>query len=364
MRPKHLIFLFAATFGYGLIIWYNRFLCAGIDGLAQSATKGNQTTDSCGASVYPLRMQGSLSQSRMQKSCNPISKEKAITRGRSKKNLQKLPIYWLHVSKSAGTWFCKCGMTVGGRNQGKNFTPQKNCHYLRGDGPLWALRSNPHSAALFQPWASKLPGKTRTCLELEAEIKQLEVDFEGNENFLPMYGAVCDNFRNVILLRNPVQRFLSLMRNHARKCTIHGNTSICVSLFELLLRHVPSANLIASDNFFVRVLGGVGVWSLPYGALNQRHLEHAKQTLQSFDDVLIADAVNPSLAKQMKQRLGWDCGSVISREPRFTLSWPRKVISLLESRNKMDLELYEFGKKLAKFSSEATEYLSPVKNHC
>lgn len=124
------------------------------------------------------------------------------------------PIYWLHVSKSAGTFFCNCGLEVGKRNvilrKTKNSIrnvilrkqlalPVKrtandniNCHYMERDLPRWTHVDSPH-ADEFPSWAQgdfdrvgdEFSELWKSCAETARYMREQEIDFEGNENFLP-----------------------------------------------------------------------------------------------------------------------------------------------------------------------------------
>jgi len=239
------------------------------------------------------------------------------------------PIDFLHVSKSAGTFFCACGEAAG-RNAGvPGAGDLTNCHRLHEDQVYW--ESGPPTPA----WARKLPVKS-SCASQASQMQSRGIDLEGNENFLPGDGVLCPEFENVVLVRDPIHRLIShlvFMEFDPRNMTA-----------EDILTQFPRL----SNNYFARVLGGEPVQGLPRGQLPPR-LESSRRKLREFDDVFVVDK---HLTARIEGRFGWHCSGVDNRtseQPGGTAavvaelqrSWPPGDWDALLAANAVDIELFK-----------------------
>jgi len=233
-------------------------------------------------------------------------------------------VFFLHVSKSAGTTICDCG-----KHNGCN-APNRNCH-TKVD---WHL------------WGGNHIGNTRqnlTCQELADLNKQMKWTLEGDENYLPAEGT-CPQFWNVIVLRNPINRIISHAHEMSRDKTMD---------FEAMNRGGWS---ILTHNYYIRSL--VGEFD-PEVKITEEHLRKAKQILNTFDVVLIK---NPSLNNNLDLTLGWKCPNAQSRghsgryeDPMTTeefgemlkQKWGEDKFNLLYEQNKLDFMLKAHADRLA-----------------
>jgi len=213
-------------------------------------------------------------------------------------------LYLLHISKTAGTFFCACGVT-----QGCKAIQSENCH-VEYDMNFWF----PQDPAR---WKQGLIISTRpsTCEGLAADYETRGLTLEANENFLLPQG-LCHQFWNVIIVRDPLTRLFSfLSMTWERGLTDYDPSIITV---EQVFKLVP----VLSNNYYIRSLLGSDVYTLPSGAIRRTHLEKAKQRLHTFDVILIQQEQNDSLlTSDINRRIGWSCqGDEIEKLPTSSMA--------------------------------------------
>merc|ERR1712187_47551 len=115
-------------------------------------------------------------------------------------NIDSKPLEFLHVSKTAGTFFCQCMSDPQGYGFNKHlpWNESTNCHFLEEDRPMWGQHDVPEFALLENSEVH-----TKTCTSKLAAYKQLHIDVEGNENYVAKHG-LCEEFLNVMFLRDPM----------------------------------------------------------------------------------------------------------------------------------------------------------------
>lgn len=99
---------------------------------------------------------------------------------------------------------------------------------------------------------------------------------------------------------------------------------------------------------------------IPKYSLNREHLQLAKQVISSFDIIFITEHLNKLKVNKVLKDL-----ELIAPEGSINLMWknrksvgrgipevPPKILSLLIEQNELDLELYEYTKKLTSLSKE------------
>jgi len=244
-------------------------------------------------------------------------------------------VYFLHVSKSAGTFFCDCGRK-NGKNRGLN--PFPNCHYLRQDHPIWGVPEYP------------IPDKDphpKGCTKQIAQYRRYGINLEGNENFLPSEGKICPELHSAILIRSPIHRLVShlvwLLGDNVWSMT----PDIIFSQYPML-----------SDNFYVRSLRGYDRFKQPFGVINHGDLLNAKDILRKFKQVLIVDT---DLSRNMLFHFGWSCSGIPGKRSKFQAGtqgvvnsfrehWGEKEFQRLVNQNRFDQELFEEARLLQRAS--------------
>lgn len=203
------------------------------------------------------------------------------------------PIRFLHISKSSGTFFCDCAHHHG-LNKGLRHDEYQNCHFLDEDKTQWGFHDLPPAFIIY----NDTDIHQSTCQELVNVSKELRIDVEGNENYLPRYG-LCSEFYNVMIFRDPMSRLLShLVSINGRDR--EGELRLMNHTVDSITKYWPQI----VDNFYTRNLAGYDVFKLPFGKVTQEHFEVAQSRLAQFDDIFIADS---GLASEMNFRMGWDC---------------------------------------------------------
>jgi len=271
-------------------------------------------------------------------------------------------LYLLHISKTAGTFFCACGVS-----QGCKAIQSGNCH-VEYDMNLWTPETRPGPSLLISTRPS-------TCEGLAADYETRGLTLEANENFLLPQG-LCHQFWNVIIVRDPLTRLFShLSMNWERGLTIYDPSTITV---EQLFKEVP----VLSNNYYIRSLLGHDVYTLPSGAIRRTHLEKAKQRLRAFDVILIQQEQNSSLlTSDINRRIGWSCqGDEIEKLPTSSMAtlwgggttsyrealrarWSDAEWGQLVARNMLDAELQQYAIRLERLDRHVFDHGAFVNTH-
>lgn len=246
---------------------------------------------------------------------------------------QSKPIMWLHLHKAAGNFMCKQA-----KKQGEKTGPyhcciseRDRCGAKRPDRVHCAERRAASGAYSF------------TMVEREVTREDLE----------------CPDVLYGTMLRDPVQMMtITLAHNNYLKGHIFaalGNQSLPPPGEHGCLPHDDTFQHF--DNFAVRTFSGN--YDAAPGKLTVADLEAAKQTLRRMDVVLIFEEVKSHMA-QLQSRFGWDRSLLSARPSDFDKGNQLEIRDLVPPRgftqaekfflayhNKLDYELYEYGKKLA-----------------
>jgi len=266
---------------------------------------------------------------------------------------QRPLIFFQHVSKTAGSSFCRLGH-------------KNNCravhHQHQHDH-----KCNCHVAFDSAHWGNKdkdMPERSETCVGLRQQYEEANILFEGlegNENYL-IAESLCPDFWNVMLLRDPVDRLLSHMSMLAGwKDSAYSWVRTDIDP-RMLFDKLP----IPSNNFFIRSLLGKDAYWLPFGSITRAHLEEAKQVLERFDVLFIPDEANKTVFEiDIEATLLWQAlnQTYNSRDGhtekyRQSLSWTDGDWNLISTANALDLELWEHAKAL--YSIDRQVFMHPA----
>ncbi|CAK0799674.1 unnamed protein product [Prorocentrum cordatum] len=268
---------------------------------------------------------------------------------------QRLPMVYLHVHKSLGTWMCKMA-----RAQNASRPGDADC--ATHDDWIWAKKS--------WEWYDF----DNTCSRRVKEIQEngwtfLEierwVDFQDDS----LHGDWCpeDAFYTMIL-RDPMERAQSQMYANmqswasVRAWLAEGES--WPTPYNYLHSHIPF------DNFYVRTLCGRTCHFLEAGGITHAHLELAKSRLQQLDAVMTTEDLLTQLS-QLTAITGWrpatkaQAGSVVhntkcaagtsrlATDECRAFALPPSAMEQMRDANRLDLELYEFAKQVAKQKTDA-----------
>jgi len=270
---------------------------------------------------------------------------------------ERQAVFFSHVSKSAGTTFCACGMRSGclgfGMEEGSDPVLQ-NCH-----AGLWdksAPDDSPHWGA-----EGNHPEQFDTCNGLADYANSKNYTLEGNENYLVSDG-VCPQFWNVVILRDPIERLVShlseLTRIPEKSPWRFREVRVGDALWnphnltpQTIFQEIP----ILSDNFYIRSLLGRDVYRLPLGGVTKEHLEQAKKVVEKFDLVLLKSS---SLMDDIQHLMGWTChasrrmGQSDDYVDDLRSAWSPEAWAQVRKQNSLDLELVEHARKLWELDSQ------------
>jgi hypothetical protein len=249
-------------------------------------------------------------------------------------------IYFLHVSKTAGSTFCDAG-----RHNGCT-SCNDNCH-TDLDAYLWNGTSTDWLKSTSAEEIASTKHRLTTCADLSAYYNRFDVTIEGNENFLTTAG-LCPEFWNVIIFRDPIARVLSHLRmlqdHHWREdANLTGHPTV-----EEVFAKLP----MLTNNYFIRSLLGEDVFLLPFGSITPAHLSEAKRVLEGFDVLLTMDEANSSLMdSQLHSTLGWSVSDKRIRGGSTAafvdaLNWSSADWESLKAANALDQELWQYAKAL------------------
>jgi len=256
---------------------------------------------------------------------------------------QSSMVFFLHVSKTAGTFLCGVGYESGCREAGGG-GPFANCH-LRKDGYAWG-----------KDGIEVVRHRPDTCAGLSKMYSADNVTLEGNENYLIQEG-LCPEFWNVMIFRDPKSRLMSHLsmwqsdefKDDAQYWSSPENLTSAKQLFD----NAP----IISNNYFIRTLLGASVFTLPFGSITSAHLEEAKRVLEGFDVLLIVDENNATLLEtDVRATLGLEVSKNTSpgevqkkgSPDSFiqSLRWTSTDWDLVDAANALDSELWQHAKAL------------------
>mmetsp|Transcript_2038 Transcript_2038/g.5170 ORF Transcript_2038/g.5170 Transcript_2038/m.5170 type:complete len:426 (+) Transcript_2038:100-1377(+) len=266
-------------------------------------------------------------------------------------------VFFSHVSKSAGTTFCACGMRSGclGFGMDEESDPVlQNCH-----AGLWdksAPDDSPHWGA-----EGNHPEQFDTCDGLAEYATSQNYTLEGNENYLISEG-VCPQFWNVVILRDPIERLVShlseLTRIPEQSPWRFREVRVGDALWnphnltpQTIFQEIP----ILSDNFYIRSLLGRDVYRLPFGAITEEHLEQAKKVVEKFDMVLLK---SDNLMDEIQQLMGWTCHASrrMGQSDKFAellrTVWSPDAWAQVKKQNAFDVELVNHAQDLWKLDAQ------------
>lgn len=231
-------------------------------------------------------------------------------------------VFFLHVSKTAGSTICECGKANGCT------APPKNCH-AEYDKWMWQGGERPDLS----------------CEQMESLMMTNNWTLEGDENYLPREGT-CPQFWNVIALRNPIDRIISHL--DMLQDPFHHWARQKWAEFSRTFASVNEHLGILVHNYYIRSL--VGEFN-PDVNITEKHLQKAKQILNSFDVVLV---LSQSFNSRLGLTLGWHCQGFHERnnekksavEQNWKAQWSEEEWNQLYEQNKLDFMLKAHADRL------------------
>jgi len=254
---------------------------------------------------------------------------------------QRSMIFYLHVPKAGGTHLCSLGRSNGCRS----ILPTE-CQIFERDGAAWMGDDE------IQP-----DQRPKTCAGLSELYTNLTI--EGNENYLIAEG-LCPNFWNAVVLRDSIPRLISHLSMIHEDIVWHGQfpfiTSTPYPPPQVVFDNMPQL----SNNFIIRQMLGKDVYALPFGSINETHLEAAKTVLESFDTIFFLEEGNDTkMNTDIYAKLGLSVQSSDQMDRvgstdmyRQTLNWTSAEYEEVAAANAMDLELLQHAKALERIDQQ------------
>lgn len=180
--------------------------------------------------------------------------------------------------------------------------------------------------------------------------------FASNEYLMPARGP-CPQFWNIIVVREPMQRLVSLLNHlHLRRSTLQSDPSGRIHLpwpdgwnsnftVDMVLEKLP----IQANNYLIRSLLGWRTYYLPLGRISTAHLHKATLVLEQFDVVFI----HGDVFAHLNRTLDWsgpesiyDGLSVAKFSASLFNNWGRHGMQRVLAYNALDRQLYIHAKGL------------------
>lgn len=245
-----------------------------------------------------------------------------------------LPIHHAHLARTGGSELCACAK----KHHTTPLYPRADAH----DGNCWP-RSNgntdfgPRWFPLTVPegkvrpfWADSGERRNETCDSLVEKTRK----WTWVSNEAGVYGP-CPQFRNVIQLRDPMDRLVShvafLLEDLERP---DAYVRFEGTLMQLVM-HAPAI----VDNAAIRFLLGDEGRELPFGAVTTLHLQRAKDVLGRFDVVAIVGEHNTT------RTLGFPCARQFPPAPRRRL-FSEDELREITALNRLDAALFQYARSL------------------
>jgi hypothetical protein len=250
---------------------------------------------------------------------------------------QRKDIIWVHLHNFAGTTMCQEARRQGERAPAIGF----NCNFP-GD-----ICSAPADKRVH---CKQRQGKSFSSMERAVT----DEDLECNDK---LYGT---------MLREPLAGAKSTFVNndfdHVDKASILSAMSQGLSEVSAHTVHknLPEWDTYHHfDNFATRTLSGD--YMIPAGMMERRHLDKAKSRLENMDVVLILEELGDHTV-QLETMFGWNMNHRMGNKNSHSLTQLASVFTNEEEAelrrvNRLDYELYEFGKSLAANRSNAARTL-------
>ena len=201
----------------------------------------------------------------------------------------------------------------------------------------------------------------RTCCELRKQLINNRLRLTAFETWLPKDSCFDYNFHLIGMFRDPIARIQSHIR-YEKTSPKEIPQVLDADVFPSKTSQMIILSPASFSNMYIRSILGQDVFKLPISMLNETHLQAAKSrilsdfsavmTLENYsEDMLQVFALPgfPSLVKNSLQQFK----KAISIKERATALLPQyrltpDVTARLIEANRLDLDLYEFVKKLSK----------------
>jgi hypothetical protein len=212
-----------------------------------------------------------------------------------------------------------------------------------------------------------------TCDDVKRHLDQYEQKIAMSENWLPTGGVCQDDFINVIMMRNPMERLLSQYSHILRLCEKVNpkNVELCdlmtfkptnstMRLFNIttMMKYFD----IVSDNYIARSLSTREAYQAPVGRMEE-YSALAIQNLKKFDWILLID--NNKEGKNstnilLELGLGFSSSSLPKEnvDPQsHSLSLSDESRKILMDLNKFDHEIWKEAQRLHELDIKSLKYM-------
>jgi hypothetical protein len=219
---------------------------------------------------------------------------------------------------------------------------------------MWTLARNCNTPNYNIDWLGEKDDGPETCRDLSATFAEHNLTFVANEYSLIAEG-LCPQFWNIMVFRHPVARIIShLSMLHSDRSWGEQWEPYRVSYPPTTPEAVFTKLPIIVNNYYIRALLGGKVFRLPFGAVNETHLEQAKRIIDGLDVVFIMNETNQAaLSSSIRRLLGFKMETKVVRggetdKYRTMLNWSSAQWDALEAANSLDLQLFEYATALYK----------------
>jgi hypothetical protein len=222
--------------------------------------------------------------------------------------------FFVHLHKTAGTslW----------RRMSRHFEPQEMFPNSSDGSPL-------RRTLAVDDLAERWPGRRTEVRVLAGHFPLCTADLLG------------ERFVTLTLLRDPVDRILSALREQRQKLPEFATTPF-EEIYAEPLRHALLQNHMTK--MFSLTTASMTDGALTPISCGRDDLERAIEALESIDAVGFQEEFEP-FCGELSRRFGWSLGSSVHDNPSRAEDVPQSVVEMITAENALDIELFEFARQ-------------------
>ncbi|GFR52721.1 hypothetical protein Agub_g15274, partial [Astrephomene gubernaculifera] len=287
--------------------------------------------------------------------------------------LRKGIMEYFHISKSGGTSWCHAAKNNGCRAQ--IYDSAYICQISQFDDRVrWLNNSFHHQrtgrGARWGTWGrAQRATQQPTCAARHEFAALMGYQYFSNEYALhegferPEEVGLCEQFFNVILIRDPLRRLLSHLKfvTMQMKWDYRNNT-----LFHATFAGVDAAfweqfGPVLVDNYMLRGMLGETVYHWPLGSIGPQQVQQGRALLQQYDMVIDLEAGHDVIDDVIQLGLGWphtlreihdkDSAKAAKLLNLTYEDYLPRDMERLYARQQPDVEFYRFGRVLVRLDA-------------
>jgi hypothetical protein len=145
-----------------------------------------------------------------------------------------------------------------------------------------------------------------SCEAMDTWFKKTGYQYASSEMLLPEGkpgGKLCPQFQYVFPMRHPLNRVASEMKKHSDDVNHFYEEMVGPVGYWLAKRGSAMRTTAAVSNYYIRALLGDSVFFLPADAINDTHLQQAKDILEQFSAVIPLDLLDTTYSHDVLRKI-------------------------------------------------------------